>query len=85
MGIFERMPEDFLAALEAYGIVTAVDVRSFPTSRRHVHFKREALNNIDLSNLWWNTLLGRPRPTPETNPIGWLPFWLVREWLGRPG
>ncbi len=43
IGTSDRSLEDFLAALEAYGIVTAVDVRSFPTSRRHEHFKREAL------------------------------------------
>src|SRR5215204_2545942 len=44
--------------------------------------KAEALNNMDVSNLWWNILLGRARPTAENNPVGFLPHWLAREWLG---
>src|SRR3954447_17461068 len=44
--------------------------------------KQEALNNVDISNAFWNILLHRARPTTDTNPIHWLPFWLVREWLG---
>lgn len=44
--------------------------------------KQEALNNIDVSNVWWNFILDRARPTKETNPVGALPHWLVREWLG---
>src|SRR5438874_4945215 len=44
--------------------------------------KPEALNNIDVSNVWWNIILHRSRPTQDNNPIGILPFWLVREWFG---
>jgi hypothetical protein len=44
--------------------------------------KSEALNNIDVSNVWWNLILNRARPTAENNPIPFLPHWLVREWLG---
>ena len=44
--------------------------------------KAEALNNIDVSNLWWNLILNRQRPTADANPIPALPHWLVREWLG---
>src|SRR5688572_19771165 len=44
--------------------------------------KAEALNNMDVSQLWWNILLGQARPTPEMNPVAFLPHWLVREWLG---
>src|SRR5207237_8181881 len=44
--------------------------------------KMEALNNIDVSNLWWQILLHRARPTADNNPIPPLPHWLVREWLG---
>jgi hypothetical protein len=44
--------------------------------------KAEALNNMDVSNLWWNMILGRARPTADNNPIPVLPHWAVREWLG---
>ena len=44
--------------------------------------KAEALNNMDVSNLWWNMILHRARPTPENNPVPALPHWVVREWLG---
>jgi len=44
--------------------------------------KQVALNNVDVSNVWWNLIRGRGRPTMEDNPVGALPFWLVREWLG---
>jgi hypothetical protein len=37
---------------------------------------------MDVSNLFWNIMLNRARPTVENNPIGILPHWLVREWLG---
>ncbi len=43
IGTGNRSLREFIAALEAFGITTAVDVRSFPTSR-HQHFKREALS-----------------------------------------
>ena len=45
--------------------------------------KQEALNNIDVSNLWWNIILGRARPSPAEYPQ--YPALLVaiyREWLG---
>jgi hypothetical protein len=42
----------------------------------------EALNNVDISNVWWNWIIGRPRPTADNNPAAPLPHWLVREWLG---
>ncbi len=44
--------------------------------------KQEALNNVDISNLWWNVIMNTARPTPENNPLPFLPAWLVREWLG---
>src|SRR2546423_1812319 len=46
--------------------------------------KQEALNNVDVSNVFWNILLHRARPTVDNNPIGALPHWLVREWLRLP-
>jgi len=47
------------------------------------HHKAEALNNMDVSQLWWNVLLHRARPTTENTPgvpSLLLPFY--REWLG---
>jgi hypothetical protein len=44
--------------------------------------KAEALNNRDISNVFWNEILGRARPSATDNPIPVLPHWLVREWLG---
>src|SRR5688572_6737270 len=44
--------------------------------------KATALNNVDVSNVWWNQILGRARPTQDVNPVPFLPHWLVREWLG---
>ena len=44
--------------------------------------KQEALNNIDVSNFFWNIILNTARPTEKNNPIPMLPYWLVREWLG---
>ncbi len=44
--------------------------------------KPAALNNIDLSNFFWDLIRKRGRPDAQSNPIGILPVWLVREWLG---
>jgi hypothetical protein len=44
--------------------------------------KAEALNNIDLSHFFWVFLLDRARPTMDSNPLPFLPHWMVREWLG---
>jgi hypothetical protein len=44
--------------------------------------KAEALNNIDVSHVFWLKLLHRARPDPNNNPVPALPYWLVREWLG---
>jgi hypothetical protein len=45
--------------------------------------KQEALNNVDISNVWWNWILHRARPNPADYPQ--YPAALVaimREWLG---
>lgn len=43
IGHSTRRLEDFLPLLRQHGIDVLVDVRRFPTSRRHPHFAREAL------------------------------------------
>jgi hypothetical protein len=45
--------------------------------------KQEALNNVDISNLWWNIIMKTSRPAAADMPN--LPGWIValyREWLG---
>ena len=44
--------------------------------------KAEALNNVDVSHVAWETLAGRSRPTSDDNPWAPMPHWLAREWLG---
>ena len=44
--------------------------------------KSSALNNVDVSNFWWNIIMDRARPTKDYNPVPFLPYWLTREWLG---
>ena len=44
--------------------------------------KQEALNNVDVSNFFWNNIMQRARPTSDNNPWGPLPHWMAREWLG---
>jgi hypothetical protein len=44
--------------------------------------KNVALNNINVSDLWWIFVMKRALPSADTNPVPFLPFWLVREWLG---
>src|SRR4051794_13655007 len=44
--------------------------------------KSEALNNINISDLWWIFVRHRQLPGVDSNPIPFLPHWLVREWLG---
>jgi hypothetical protein len=44
--------------------------------------KAEALNNIDVSHIFWQNMMGRARPSLTDNPIPALPHYLVREWPG---
>jgi hypothetical protein len=44
--------------------------------------KAEALNNIDVSHVFWVKMMDRARPDAGSNPLPFLPHWAVREWLG---
>jgi hypothetical protein len=44
--------------------------------------RSSALNNVDVSNIFWDRMMGRARPTLENNPWDPVPHWLAREWLG---
>lgn len=59
----------FLARLAAHGIVTLVDVRAFPASRRHPHFAKDALAASLAAHgiaYRWMPALGGRRPAPHT-------------------
>ncbi|MDW8009315.1 MAG: DUF488 domain-containing protein [Chloroflexota bacterium] len=68
--------EDFLAALKGHGIGLLVDIRSFPSSRRHPHFNAEALAAAlaaeGIRYLHMRELGGRRRPSRGPSPNeGW--------------
>ncbi|MEE3218771.1 MAG: hypothetical protein VX257_00835, partial [Planctomycetota bacterium] len=46
--------------------------------------KVEALNNVQLSELFWEDMLGRERPMAASGSSGWTQFLYIiyREWLG---
>lgn len=46
IGHSTRSPEEFIALLEAYGIETLADVRSFPGSRKFPWFNKENLEKL---------------------------------------
>jgi uncharacterized protein (DUF488 family) len=69
---------DFLATLAAVPIELVVDVRSFPGSRRHPQFGKEALHktltDCDVEYLWLPSLGGRRKLTRDPSPN---PSWKV--------
>ena len=65
------LPEDDFAALVFdAGIGLVVDVRSFPASRRHPQFRREAMErwlpDAGVAYRWEPRLGGRRRPRPDS-------------------
>jgi uncharacterized protein (DUF488 family) len=73
-----RTLDDFLATLAAAGIGAVVDVRSFPGSRRHPQFGKEAfapsLRQRGLEYHWEPRLGGRRKAGPRPSPN---PAWQV--------
>ena len=73
-----RSLDDFLATLASAGVVTLVDVRSFPGSRRHPQFGREALAASlparGVAYAWEPRLGGRRKRGPQPSPN---PSWQV--------
>ncbi|MCL4245128.1 MAG: DUF488 domain-containing protein [Candidatus Dadabacteria bacterium] len=63
IGHSNRGLDEFIAALEAHGIETLADVRSYPVSRRYPHFSREALSDAltarGIKYVWMPGLGGR--------------------------
>jgi uncharacterized protein (DUF488 family) len=66
--------EAFLALLEAHRIEHLADVRSFPSSRRHPHFNKEALDaqlsRAGISYRHFPELGGFRRPLPDSVNTG---------------
>ena len=62
--------EDFAALVSDAGIGVVVDVRSFPASRRHPQFRREAMErwlpDAGVAYQWEPRLGGRRRPRPDS-------------------
>jgi uncharacterized protein (DUF488 family) len=62
--------EDLAAVVAEAGIELVVDVRSFPASRRHPQFAREAMEqwlpDADIAYRWEPRLGGRRRPRPDS-------------------
>ena len=61
---------DFAALITGVGIEVVVDVRSFPASRRHPQFRREAMErwlpDAGVVYKWEPRLGGRRRPRPDS-------------------
>ena len=65
----------FLALLDAHAVAAVADVRSFPASRRHPHFAREALAAAlapaGLAYAWLPGLGGRRRGGAGSPHVAW--------------
>ncbi len=72
IGHSTRSLDELLAALTGHGIVTLVDVRSFPMSRRLPHFNRESLErelpNRGIAYVWMKELGGRRKKILKDSP-----------------
>jgi uncharacterized protein (DUF488 family) len=75
IGHGNRSLPDLIASLQAFGIVQAADVRSFPGSRRHPHFGRDALErslpSAGIAYTWMPGLGGRRPVHPDSVHTGW--------------
>jgi uncharacterized protein (DUF488 family) len=72
IGHSTRTLEELVAALQAHGIRTLVDIRSFPMSRRLPHFNREALEQelpqAGIAYVWMKDLGGRRKKQRDDSP-----------------
>ena len=75
IGHSTRQPEEFLRALEAYGVEVVVDVRRHPGSRRLPHYAAASLEAAlaarGIAYRWLPALGGRRRPDPASPNLGW--------------
>jgi uncharacterized protein (DUF488 family) len=75
VGHSTRALDEFLALLEAHGVTGLADVRSFPGSRRHPHFSREALErSLPAGGIVYRhfaALGGMRKPRRDSRNGGW--------------
>lgn len=75
VGHSTRPEEEFLALLGQAGITQLIDVRAFPSSRRHPHFNqgalREWLPDAGIAYRHLPGLGGRRPPVPGSRNAGW--------------
>ena len=72
IGHSTRTLDELIAALQAHGVTTLVDIRAFPASRRLPHFNRGSLE-VELPQhgiryLWMKELGGRRGKIREDSP-----------------
>ena len=72
IGHSTRGLEELVAALQAHGIGTLVDIRAFPMSRRMPHFNRESLElelpKRGIEYVWMKELGGRRKKILKESP-----------------
>jgi uncharacterized protein (DUF488 family) len=72
IGHSTRRLQELIAALQAHGIRTLEDIRSFPMSRRLPHFNREVLEQelprAGIAYLWMKDLGGRRKKQRDDSP-----------------
>lgn len=72
IGHSTRSLQELIAPLQAHGIRTLVDIRSFPMSRRLPHFNREALEQelprAGIAYVWMKDLGGRRKKQRDDSP-----------------
>lgn len=72
IGHSTRTLDELIAALRSHGIVTLVDIRAFPMSRRLPHFNRESLElelpKRGIEYIWMNSLGGRRKRIRDDSP-----------------
>ncbi len=72
IGHSTRTLDDLVAALQAHGIATLVDIRAFPMSRRLPHFNRESLERElpqrGIEYVWMKELGGRRKKIRDDSP-----------------
>ena len=72
IGHSTRTLDELIAALQAHGVATLVDIRAFPMSRRLPHFNRESLERElpkhGIEYLWMKELGGRRKKIRDDSP-----------------
>jgi uncharacterized protein (DUF488 family) len=75
VGHSTRAQDEFIGLLERNGIQALTDVRRYPSSRRHPHFNREALEHWlpagGVGYVWMPELGGRRAPRKDSANTAW--------------